>query len=117
VFCPREKGVNVVLAALDDQLLKDTTEELKRRFPSLSFRPVGVDLSAYSGESIDLVSKSQKYRSNNTVEHPGGQDYLQTIIDNTKDIPVSLIFNNAGYITTGLFADLTLDRQLKNLGE
>lgn len=87
------QGVNVVLAALDDQLLKDTTEELRKRFPALSFRPVGVDLSAYAG----------------------GQDYLATIIENTKDIPVSLIFNNAGYITTGLFADLTLDRQLKNL--
>ena len=27
---------------------------------------------------------------------------------------MNLVFNNAGYITTGLFADLALDRQLRN---
>lgn len=38
----------------------------------------------------------------------------QAIRDATRDIDVNLVFNNAGYITTGLFADLDLNRQLKN---
>lgn len=39
---------------------------------------------------------------------------MQSIIENTHDVDVNLVFNNAGYITTGLFADLGLDRQLRN---
>jgi hypothetical protein len=29
--------------------------------------------------------------------------YMQAIVDATKDIDVSLLFNNAGYIVTGFF--------------
>eukprot|EP00757_Euglenozoa_sp_SAG-D1_P014142 gene14142-4150_t len=34
------QGVNVVLVALDDQLLKDTTAKLQKEFPNVDFRPV-----------------------------------------------------------------------------
>ena len=35
------QGLNVVLVALQDQLLDDTTEELCALYPELSFRKVG----------------------------------------------------------------------------
>lgn len=34
------QGLNVVLVALQDQLLEDTTEELSALYPELSFRKV-----------------------------------------------------------------------------
>lgn len=83
-----QQGVNVVIAALDDDLLKNTTAELKASFPHLQFRAVGVNF--------------------------GTDGYLDVIREATKDISVQLIFNNAGYMTTGFFANLPLGRHLAN---
>jgi len=77
-----------VIVALDDPLLRDFYKKMQDEFPKLEFRAVGTDL--------------------------GGDDYLQKIIEATSDIDISLLFNNAGFITIGLFADLSLERQLKN---
>lgn len=33
----------------------------------------------------------------------------------TKDIDISIVFNNAGYIVTGFFDQTSLDSQLANL--
>eukprot|EP00123_Amoebidium_parasiticum_P019458 comp25845_c0_seq1/m.47039 comp25845_c0_seq1/g.47039 ORF comp25845_c0_seq1/g.47039 comp25845_c0_seq1/m.47039 type:complete len:316 (-) comp25845_c0_seq1:39-986(-) len=84
------QGVNVVLVALQNADLDNTTKELKERFPQVEMRAVGADLSGTSG------------------------DYMKPIIDATKDIDVSIIFNNAGYILTGLFADVPLEKALHN---
>ena len=40
--------------------------------------------------------------------------YLEEIKNATSDIPVSLVFNNAGYIVTGFFANLPLAKHLAN---
>jgi len=83
-----KQGINVVIVALDDPILRDFYKKIQEDYPSLQFRAVGVDL--------------------------GGEDYLEKIIEATKDLDISLLFNNAGFITIGLFADLPLARQMKN---
>lgn len=86
-----QQRVNVVLVALPDNLLNNTYQELQKKYPSVEFRKVGVNL----GES--------------------NQKYMQPIIDATADIDVNLLFNNAGYICTGLFADTEFERLRTNL--
>ncbi|CBH16378.1 short-chain dehydrogenase, putative [Trypanosoma brucei gambiense DAL972] len=86
-----EQKINVVLVALDDPLLSSTFAELQQRYPKQSFRKVGVNL----GEE--------------------GMRYMQPIVEATKDLHISLLFNNAGYINTGLFADTTIERLRANM--
>lgn len=86
-----EQGVSVVLVALDDKVLADTFEELKAKYASVEFRKVGVNLAA------------KDYA------------YMAPIIEATKDVAVGLVFNNAGYIHTGLFADTDLERLRCNM--
>lgn len=50
-----EQNINVVLVALDDDLLKTTTQELKAKYPSLQFRSIGVDLSGASGDYVQVL--------------------------------------------------------------
>lgn len=40
--------------------------------------------------------------------------YMEKLAADTKDIHISLLFNNAGYILPGFFADTTLAAQLSN---
>jgi len=82
------QGLNVVLVALDDKFLQEVFGLLQKKYPSQQFRCVGVDLSQ------------------NT--------YLETIIKATSDINVQLLFNNAGFVATGLFADAPLPKQMGN---
>lgn len=84
------QGINVVIVALKDKLLDELHAKMQKQHPHLEFRAVGVDLSGSSG------------------------DYMEPIKEATKDIDVSLLFNNAGYIVIGLFADTPLDKQLNN---
>lgn len=84
-----KQGINVVLVALKDQLLADVHKNLTAQYPKLEFRAVGVDLT---------------------------QDtYIDPIKEATKDIDISLLFNNAGFVTIGFFSDLSLQRQLGNI--
>lgn len=85
-----EQKINVVVVALDDKLLNDSVENLKSEFPNIEFRKVGVNF-----------------------QHNG--EYLNTITQATRDITVQLVFNNAGYIETGFFEKVSLQRQLNNL--
>ncbi len=85
------QGINVVMVALEEPLLHETHKELCARFPSVQFRKVGVDLSKSDSSA-----------------------YMSPIIEATKDIVVSLLFNNAGFITTGFFAYTALGRSVAN---
>ena len=40
--------------------------------------------------------------------------FLNVVDEATRDISVSLLFNNAGYVVSALYADSPLDRQMKN---
>ena len=71
------QGLNVVIVALQNQLLDDAVAEMQAKFPTRVFVKVGVDLGT-----------------------PG---YLEIISEATKNIDVQLIFNNAGFMLTGFF--------------
>lgn len=86
-----EQGVSVVLVALDDPLLANTFTELQAKYPSVQFRKCGVNLGAKD------------------------YGYMPAIIEATKDIHIALLFNNAGYILTGLIAETELERLRTNL--
>jgi len=60
------------MAALPDELLEKSYSELTKKFPKIQFRKVPVVL--------------------------GDDKYLAEIEKATADIPVTLIFSNAGYI-------------------
>ncbi|ORX61344.1 NAD(P)-binding protein [Hesseltinella vesiculosa] len=84
------QGLNVVVVALDDQLLASFKESIVQEFPQQSFRFVGCDLS------------DAQY------------GYMGKIKEQTDDIDVQIVCNNAGFITTGAFADVKLERQMAN---
>mmetsp|Transcript_21416 Transcript_21416/g.60319 ORF Transcript_21416/g.60319 Transcript_21416/m.60319 type:complete len:323 (+) Transcript_21416:58-1026(+) len=81
------QGVNVVIAALDDDFLR--TLDVQSQYPELEFRKVPVDLSSDGA--------------------------LETIAKATEDLDISLVFNNAGYIQICMFAYTPLERQMKNI--
>lgn len=83
------QGLNVVLVALQDPLLDETTRELSAAFPSLTMRKVGVDL--------------------------GRQGYLEEVQKQTADVNIQIVFCNAGYMLTGFFDSMPLEAQLANL--
>lgn len=84
------QGFNVVICSLDDDYLKGTVSQLRETYPKLEFRTVGCIFSP-------------------------GQDYMEKIIDATKDIDVQLIFNNAGFIVTGFLDQAPLGKLLANV--
>jgi len=83
------QGLNVVIMALDDDLLKNFHQTISTKYPALEFRAVGCDM--------------------------GTEGYMDKLKKATDDIPVNLVFNNAGYVLIGLFADTELERNLKNI--
>ena len=64
---------------------------MEKAYPKLSFRKVGVNLA--SGDP---------------------KTYMDPLIEATKDIEVTLVFNNAGFITTGFYSDVPLGRSMAN---
>jgi short-subunit dehydrogenase len=85
------QGINVILVALDDELLVSATADLSARFPERRFRPIGVNLSAADGA------------------------YMRKIESGTRDVHVSLLFNNAGYMLTGFFHHAPTEKHLANV--
>ena len=84
------QGLNVVVVSLDDDILKATMKQLKETFPDLEFRSVGVNFAP-------------------------GVDYLNQIKEATKDIDVTIVFNNAGFLVTGFFDQAPLGKLLVNM--
>ncbi|ORZ21202.1 hypothetical protein BCR42DRAFT_488309 [Absidia repens] len=85
------QGLNVVVVALDDQFLTSFKETIVTEFPQVTFRFVGCDLSDAQGTA-----------------------YMAAIREQTDDIDVQVVCNNAGFITTGAFADIALGRNMAN---
>ena len=83
-----QMGLNVVVAAYPDKTLDDAVAGLTQKYPAVQFRKVPVNL--------------------------GNPDFLPALVQATADIDVQIVFNNAGYITTGFFTDASLERQLAN---
>ncbi|KAJ3085581.1 hypothetical protein HK102_014026 [Quaeritorhiza haematococci] len=85
------QNINVVIAALEDNLLSESLTKIKKEFPNVQFRAVGVDLGATDPEV-----------------------YMKKIREGTEGLGVNLVFNNAGYIKDGFFADLPLKTVISN---
>jgi len=61
-----------------------------------------------------LISPEQEFRSVGVAFAPG-VDYMSDIVAATDDITVQLVFNNAGYICTGFFESVAVEKQLANV--
>ncbi|KAL0095786.1 hypothetical protein J3Q64DRAFT_1710966 [Phycomyces blakesleeanus] len=85
------QGLNVVVAALENPLMDSFKVAIQEEFPERKFRFVGCDLSDSEGQS-----------------------YLSAIEKATDDIPIQILCNNAGFITTGAFADTAFKRNMAN---
>lgn len=81
----------MVIAALDDTLMTSAKEYLSSKYPDVEFRYVPVDLGGPA------------------------EGYMIPIREATGDIPVNLIFNNAGYIKVGFFGLMPLEQILANI--
>jgi len=86
-----QQGLNVVLVALPDNLLKETYDELRSKYKNVTFRTVGIDLG-----------------------NPNG-DYFEVLKEKTKDIDVQIVFNNAGFCIVNNFFKGSLEKQLSNI--
>ncbi|KAL1916644.1 uncharacterized protein VTP21DRAFT_5348 [Calcarisporiella thermophila] len=82
--------LDVVVVALDDAVLAKFKTEIQKEYPTRQFRFVGCDLSTPSGDYLDAIKKA------------------------TSDITVQILCVNAGFITTGCFADITFVRNMAN---
>ena len=90
VFKLASQGLNVVVVSLDDDFLKTTMKELEKSYPKQSFRSVGVTFAP-------------------------GVNYMAKIKDNTKDIEIPIIFNNAGFMVTGFLDQTPIGKLLANI--
>ena len=75
---------------MEDNVFNEFKEKIVQEFPGQEFRFVGCDLSAASGDYLDAVKKA------------------------TDDIDIQILCNNAGFITTGCFADVRDARNMAN---
>jgi short-subunit dehydrogenase len=87
------QGINVVMVALKDATFDKAHEQITAQFPEVSFKRVDADLSNGNPDA-----------------------YMKPIVDATAGIQPSpnLIFNNAGFMLTSLFADAKLSSLIGN---
>ena len=83
-------GINVVIAAYSDEHLPSAVSSLRKKYPSVKFLQVGVDLS-------DPVKA------------------LSTLSAATKDLRIRFLVNNAGYLKTGFFSSQSLSSLVSNV--
>jgi len=84
-----QQGINVFVVARDDDVLRASVANLRQSYPSIVFESLGLDLSDVK------VSIAQ-------------------IAERTKGTPISLLFNNAGYLNMCLFSDQNLKAIMDN---
>lgn len=87
-----QQNVNVIMAALPDQMLKDKIAEMRTKFPNVVFRECACNLGATDPK-----------------------DYMGPIIEATRDLDVRIVFNNAAFINFGFFIDISIEKMRANL--
>eukprot|EP01128_Nolandella_sp_AFSM9_P005880 TRINITY_DN2932_c0_g1_i1.p1 TRINITY_DN2932_c0_g1~~TRINITY_DN2932_c0_g1_i1.p1 ORF type:complete len:374 (+),score=85.64 TRINITY_DN2932_c0_g1_i1:164-1285(+) len=85
------QGLNVVICALDDDLLHNTYDELTADYPDLEFRKVGANLGATDPDV-----------------------YMKPIKEATEDIPVQVVFSNAGFLILRAYAKTDINFLMTN---
>ena len=108
-----EQGFHIVYVALDNQFFIPSLEQLRKKYPNTKFRAIACDLSF---SSFSSSSFSAPLPTNDIWTVESNCDYLPAIIDATKDIHVSVVINNAGYIVMGAFHSVKMKPQLANIG-
>jgi len=88
-----KQKLNVVIVALDDDLLKNFHKEISEMYPSQEFRAVGVNLGRRDAQ----------------------YDYLEVIKEKTDDITVQILLNCAGYLILKGFIKADLNSQMANV--
>ncbi|CAK9109728.1 Leucine-rich repeat-containing protein 72 [Durusdinium trenchii] len=92
VVASAENPLNCPLTALawsrSDKLLDTSVEEYKKAFPGVEFRKVPVNLAT--------------------------GDFMPKLVEATKDVQVSIVVNNAGYIKTGFLSDVPIEALMAN---
>ena len=83
-----QQGINVIIVAVPEKLLDETTAEMHGRFPDVKVIKVGADLSK-----------------------PG---FMEAVAKVTKDKDIQLLFCNAGFMITGFFADVPIGKTKAN---
>jgi short-subunit dehydrogenase len=82
-------GLNIVIVALDDDVLKNHVEKLQKAYPSVQVIPCGVDFSE--------------------------PNYMEKIIQVTKDLDIGIVMNNAGFIRIQAFDHVPIDKHMGQL--
>ncbi len=82
------QGINVAIIALEDDLFKNMYKIITKKYPKIKFKQIFVNLAS--------------------------DNYMTVIKEKCHDIQPNLIFNNAGFVATGLFADSSLGKQIAN---
>jgi len=83
-----QQGINVIIVAVPEKVLDETTAEMTSRFPDVQVKKVGVDLS-----------------------RPG---FMEEISKVTAGKDVQLLFCNAGFMISGFFADTHIGKTKAN---
>ncbi|KAA8493500.1 Very-long-chain 3-oxoacyl-CoA reductase 1 [Porphyridium purpureum] len=86
-----QQELNVVLVALDDEMLHAACSALKQQYPKQQFRAVGANLSAANAA-----------------------EYMDKIKQATADIAVSIVMSNAGYLLMGFFEQRPVEQHIAN---
>jgi short-subunit dehydrogenase len=83
-----KQGLNLIIAAMDDDLLVNTAKELQNDYPSIEVVPVPVNL--------------------------GTDGYMEALDAVTAGKDVQIVFCNAGFMMTGFYTTKALGAQLVN---
>jgi len=87
-----KQQINVTIAALDEPIFDKAIEELRKMYPSVQFRQCKVDLGATNPD-----------------------EYMVPIRKTTDDIHVSIVINNAAFISFGFITDIPVQRLRANM--
>ena len=82
------QGINVIIVAVPETVLDETTAEMNKRFPDVTVTKVGVDLS-----------------------RPG---FMEAVAKETEGKDVQLLFCNTGFMISGFFSDTHIGKTKAN---
>ena len=85
------QGINCCVVALNDHLMTNAMTEFHREFPLVEFRSIPVDLCCQP------------------------ERYMGTIIEATKNLNISIVVNNAGYLVMSFFHRRSMEAHLKQI--
>jgi hypothetical protein len=86
------------MVAMDDPLLAKSYVDLRKEFPQIQFVKVSLTLPLGRGARRHWATRPPTVRQ---VGVDLSKDFMGEVEKNTKGLDISLLFNNAGFISTG----------------